>query len=144
MYKLFFCFISLADKTIYLTINIHDLIITFIFCGLFPTEKILPIQIKTDMTYNLLIIFLLILSSISLFIYFYKKTHRTICHKFYMVLRSFFLLLVFIGFINVIFDFFGESHKSEEILETVLVLIFYGVLIFLNTFWSFLIVKLCN
>lgn len=144
MYKLFFCFLSLADKSIYLTINIYDIILSFIFCGLFPTHKLFPFYIQSDKSFDLTIIFLLILSSISLFVYFYQKTYHSLCHKFYMVLRSFFMILVFIAYFTLIFDFFGNKHESERILEAILWFFLYGFLIFLNIFWSFLLVKLVN
>jgi hypothetical protein len=144
MHNLFFCFLSLTDKQLYLTINLIDVVISFLYSGLFPTRDLFPISIYSDRTLDILIICFLIAASISLFLFFYRNEYKTIAHKAYMVLRSFLVLILCIYYIRLIFNYFDNSYSAHDNVKIIFTLIFYGFLAFLNIFWSYLNVVIIN
>ena len=148
MYNLLFCFLPLHRKDTYLTINVMDIIFGLVFSGLFAANNILPITVQTNRTIDLVLdIALLIMAIIALFLYFNKRHYHTTTHKAYMIVRLFATILKFISYISVMLVVLTENtnhHNKNDHAKYIIYLILYGILCFLNLYWSYLLMKIIN
>lgn len=148
MYNLLFCFLPLHRKDTYLTINVMDIIFGLVFSGLTASAHILPIVVESNRTIDLILdIALLIAAIIALFLYFNKRHYHTTTHKAYMIIRLFATVLKFISYINVMIMVLTDNrhhHNRDERTKTILYLVIYGILCFLNLYWSYLLMKIIN